>query len=104
METLTSLKNPKVAVWRSLKDKKGREEQPAFLVEGVRIVREALESSFPVRAVLLREDFRPDYPVPEDKCFLLPDAVISPFQSEDCPLFSFSSYKTEHLFFSVIVR
>ena len=76
METLTSLKNPKVAAWRSLKDKKGREEQHAFLVEGVRIVREALESSFPVRAVLLREDFRPDYPVPEEKCFLLPDAVF----------------------------
>ena len=33
METLTSLKNPKVAAWRSLKEKKGREAQQAFLVE-----------------------------------------------------------------------
>ena len=49
METLTSLKNPKVASWRSLKNKKGREEQNAFLVEGVRMVREALASSFTVR-------------------------------------------------------
>ena len=42
METLTSLKNPKVLSWRSLKEKKGREEQQAFLVEGIRMVREAL--------------------------------------------------------------
>ena len=50
--------------WRSLKDKKGREEHQSFLVEGVRMVREALSSSFPVRALLLREDFVPDFPLP----------------------------------------
>ena len=34
METLSSLKNPKVAAWRSLKEKKGRDEQnvPVFLL------------------------------------------------------------------------
>lgn len=64
METLTSLKNPKIQAWRSLKDKKGREEQQSFLVEGVRMVREALSSSFPVRAVLLREDYTPEESLP----------------------------------------
>ena len=59
METLTSLKNQKILAWRSLKDKKGREEQQAFLVEGVRMVREALSSSFTVKALLLREDRLP---------------------------------------------
>ncbi len=78
METLTSLKNPKVAAWRSLKDKKGRTEQHAFLVEGVRMVREALASSFPVRAVLLREDFRPDFTVPGNiPSFLLSESVFN---------------------------
>ncbi len=77
METLTSLKNPKVASWRSLKDKKGREEQNAFLVEGIRMVREALASSFTVCTVLLREDFEPDFPIPENiPVFLLSDPVF----------------------------
>ena len=65
METLTSLKNPKIQAWRSLKDKKGREEHQSFLVEGIRMVREALASSFPVRAVLMREDFTPEESIPD---------------------------------------
>ena len=48
METISSMKNPKVAAWRSLKEKKGREAQQAFLVEGTRMVRESLASSFTV--------------------------------------------------------
>ena len=77
METLTSLKNPKVASWRSLKDKKGREEQRAFLVEGARMVGEALSSSFTVRALLMRADYMPDFPLPEDvPAYLLPDHVF----------------------------
>ena len=46
METLTSLKNPKIQAWRSLKEKKGREEQQAFLVEGVRMVRQRIVGIF----------------------------------------------------------
>ena len=77
METLTSLKNPKVASWRALKDKKDRVGQNAFLVEGVRMVREALASSFTVQAVLLRQDFDPGYPIPENiPVFLLSDPVF----------------------------
>lgn len=77
MEKLTSLKNPRVMAWRSLKDKKGREEQHAFLVEGGRMVREALSSSFSVSALLLREDYVPDFPLPEGlPVFLLPEHVF----------------------------
>ena len=32
METITSVKNPRVALWKSLKDKKGRRETGCFLV------------------------------------------------------------------------
>ena len=78
METLSSLKNPKVAAWRSLKEKKGRDEQNAFLVEGVRMVREALSSSFAVRALLLRDGDHPDLPLPEGvPVFLLPEHVFA---------------------------
>ena len=77
METLTSLKNTKIVSWRSLKDKKGREEQHAFLVEGVRMVREALSSSFTVQALLLREDYVPDFSLPCDiPSFMLPAHVF----------------------------
>ena len=77
METLTSLKNPRILAWKSLKDKKGREEQDAFLVEGVRMVKEALSSSFQVKALLLREGFKPDFTLPETlPVYLLPDHVF----------------------------
>ena len=77
METLTSLKNPKILSWRSLKDKKGREEHNAFLVEGVRMVHEALSSSFTIKALLLREDFILDFPLPEEiPSYLLPNHVF----------------------------
>lgn len=77
METLSSLKNPRVMAWRSLKEKKGREEHNAFLVEGVRIVKEALASSFPVECILLREGFEPAPFVPDGvPVFCLPDHVF----------------------------
>ena len=77
MELLSSLKNPKVLSWKALKDKKGRDSQNAFLVEGVRIVQEALSSSFKVQALLLREDYQPDYRLPADiPLYILPDHVF----------------------------
>ena len=66
MEILTSVKNPKVLAWRSLKEKKGREEHRAFLAEGVRFVQEALASGFQVRAILLREGFTSPYALPDN--------------------------------------
>ncbi len=64
METITSPKNPKVLAWRALQTRKGREEQHAFLVEGVRMVREALDSDFDLRALLLREGVEPAFALP----------------------------------------
>ena len=77
MEILTSLRNPRVMAWRSLKEKKGRDEHHAFLVEGTRMVREALSSSFRVQALLLREDYSPDFALPAGvPAFLLPEHVF----------------------------
>ena len=56
-EHITSLKNPKITTWKSLKDRKGRRETGCFLVEGRKMVEEALASAFPVEAVLV-EDVR----------------------------------------------
>ena len=77
MELITSLKNPRVLSWKSLKDKKGRMENNAFLVEGVRIVQEALTSSFEVQAILLRDDYQPEYQLPADiPVYILPSHVF----------------------------
>ena len=56
MQILTSAKNPHVLAWRSLRDKKGRDAQDAFLVEGTRMVREALSSGFRVHAAFWAKD------------------------------------------------
>lgn len=53
METITSLKNPRVQQWKSLKDRKGRRETGCFLVEGRKSVEEALASGFDVEALLV---------------------------------------------------
>lgn len=55
MERITSLKNPRVVLWRSLKERKGRRESGCFLVEGRKMVEEALRASFPVEALLVDE-------------------------------------------------
>ena len=64
METISSAKNPRVLLWRSLKDKKGRDAQDAFLVEGNKMVAEALSSGLPVQAVLVRDAVTPSFPIP----------------------------------------
>ena len=61
MELISSSKNPRVSMWRSLLTRKGRDEQNAFLVEGSRMVSEALSSDFEIRTLLLREDYRPAF-------------------------------------------
>ena len=77
METLSSLRNPRVMMWKSLKDRKGRLEHQAFLVEGEKMVREAVASSFPVESILLREDVSPSFDLPpETECFMLPVHVF----------------------------
>lgn len=64
MERITSLKNPRVLAWKSLKEPKGRKAHEAFLVEGRRMVEEAFDSGFPVSALLLREGSLPDELLP----------------------------------------
>ena len=78
MEHLTSLKNPKVLSWRSLKDRKGREATGCFLVEGWKMTEEALSSGFPVEALLLREGESPAFPLPPSlPLYLLSPAVFA---------------------------
>ena len=78
MEHLTSLKNPKVLSWRSLKDRKGRKETGCFLVEGRKMVEEALRSDFPVEAVLADEGRLAELSLPDNvPMYALPEHVLA---------------------------
>ena len=52
----TSVNNPKIKLISSLKDKKGRKEQSAYFVEGVKMVKEALNCRADVRCIVGTEN------------------------------------------------
>ena len=86
MQILTSAKNTRVLAWRSLRDKKGRDAQDAFLVEGVKMVREAVSSGFALQAVLLREGEDLSFEIPSSvPVFLLPPHIFQSVSDTKTP-------------------
>ena len=78
MEHITSLKNAKVTVWKSLKDRKGRKESGCFLVEGRKMVEEAVASAFPVEAILVDDERQGEFHLPGDvPVFTMPSHVLA---------------------------
>ena len=78
MEHITSLKNAKVTIWKSLKDRKGRKETGCFLVEGRKMVEEAITSAFPVEAVLVDADRTAEFHLPGNvPVFTMPSHVLA---------------------------
>ena len=78
LEHITSLKNPKVTPWKSLKDRKGRRETGCFLVEGRKMVEEALASAFPVDAILVDADRAAEFSLPGHiPVFTMPSHVLA---------------------------
>lgn len=55
MERITSRRNPRVLEWRALKDRDARETNGLFIAEGVKMLREAISSSSPIEAILIRD-------------------------------------------------
>ena len=78
MEHITSLKNAKVTVWKSLKERKGRKESGCFLVEGRKMVEEAMASAFPVEAILVDDERQGEFHLPGDvPVFTMPSHVLA---------------------------
>ena len=78
MERITSLKNTKVQLWKSLKDRKGRRETGCFMAEGRKMVEEALASTFPVEALLVDEARVAEFTLPADiPAYALPENVLA---------------------------
>ncbi len=65
-EYITSMKNPRIQAWKSLKDRKGRRETGCFLVEGRKMVEEALASAFPVENVLVDAERAAEFSLPQN--------------------------------------
>ncbi len=77
-EHITSLKNPKILAWKALKDRKGRKESGCFLVEGRKMVEEALSSAFKVEAVLADVERAADMQLPADvPLYTMPEHVLA---------------------------
>ena len=78
MERITSLKNPKVQQWKSLKDRKGRRETGCFLAEGRKMAEEALLSGFQVEALLVDEARLGEFTLPDGvPVYALPEHVLA---------------------------
>ncbi len=78
MEHITSLKNAKVTAWKSLKDRKGRKESGCFLVEGRKMVEEAVASAFPVEAILVEADRAAEFHLSAGiPVFTMPEHVLA---------------------------
>lgn len=78
MEHLSSLKNQKVQQWRSLKERKGRRETGCFMVEGRKMVEEAVASRFPVEAILVDAARIGDFDLPGDiPLYTMPEHVLA---------------------------
>ncbi len=56
MERITSAKNPLIRSMKSLRERKGRQEQGRFLVEGEVMLREAVKCGLAIRDLLAAED------------------------------------------------
>ena len=77
MEQITSARNPKVILWRSLKDKRARDEHGLFLVEGRKSVADALRSGYTVEALLLTEAAAEQDSLPgQIPAYLLPESLL----------------------------
>ena len=56
MDRITSAKNPAARLLRSLRDRKGREDEGMFLVEGEKLIAEALDCGLGIGELLADED------------------------------------------------
>jgi len=60
--TITSLQNPRVKAWTQLLEKKGRDKQGQFIIEGVHLVQEALGSDAEVETVVYAAERQHELP------------------------------------------
>ena len=83
---ITSKSNELIKRIAALKEKKGRREQGAYLVEGVKQVREALAGGVPVERIVLSERYGgAPFAFPQERQTLVSEAVFSKLSEEVAP-------------------
>ena len=85
---LTSKNNPLIKETAALKEKKGRREQGAFLVEGVKMVRECQKSGLEIEKIFLTPTFQENNSsevFDEEKLVLVSDDVMLRISDEKTP-------------------
>lgn len=60
--SISSVHNPRVKTWAQLLDKKGRDKQGLFLIEGVHLVQEALASGQAIETLVVAEERQHELP------------------------------------------
>lgn len=73
---ITSTKNETVKQWNKLKIKKHREEQQQFLVEGMHLVQEVLNSDWEVEMIILQEGVSTPDQFPTEKITYVTENVM----------------------------
>jgi TrmH family RNA methyltransferase len=90
IETIQSLNNPRVKQWAQLLDKKGRDKQGAFLIEGAHLVKEAFLSGAEVETVLVSAErgmpaeVEPLVP-PDAECVIVSEQVLAKCSDAQTP-------------------
>ena len=82
---ITSRNNPIVKEMAALKEKKGRRAAGAYLIEGVKQVREAAASGAQLLRVVRSEGYAGECFVPEEQVLSVSESVFAKLSDEQCP-------------------
>ena len=82
---LTSKNNPLIKDMVALKDKKGRREQGAFLVEGRKMAMECLRSDYEIEKVFVVEGYDGDLPFETEKIVYVSEDLLRHISDEKTP-------------------
>lgn len=87
---ISSASNPLIKSLRLLHSKKGRQKENAVILEGSRLVTDAVKSNAKIKAYIVNESFAEKYSFllkkfPEAKSYLLPDSLFKKISETDNP-------------------
>ncbi|NMA64714.1 MAG: RNA methyltransferase, partial [Clostridiaceae bacterium] len=87
---ISSASNPLIKLLRSLHNKKGRQKENSVILEGFRLVNDAVESRAKIKYYIINESFSEKNltllkKFPEAKIYLLPDELFKKVCETDNP-------------------
>ncbi|WP_339060004.1 RNA methyltransferase [Tepidibacillus marianensis] len=98
MEIIQSLKNPKVKSWVSLKMKQGRMEQGVYLIEGFKLVEEAIRSKVDIQSII----YGMEHEIPFSWQPWIQQSDISLYQVSQSIIEKLTDTKTPQGFYAII--